>query len=215
MPRGLGDDLVRHHREPGRRPQRLLHSLVHTEGAPQDTGTHVGHPGKLEQALDGAVFAARSVQDGEHHVEIGPRAVGQDQRRGVGLVVGEPSEDAGTRHDLRQPAGLRGQGRWSGKHVPAPVARDANRDDLRRRRIQGVDHGARRQATDLVLGGSPAEQDGHAAAPLAHHAAEPTGRTRRPDIDREDRRRARSANPSLARSARRASRDRRIRSPGP
>ncbi len=66
-----------------RRPQHLIGAdrksfgdkqflgelFVHPGRAGQHTGADIGHAGELEQALDGAVFAVRSVQHREDHVD--------------------------------------------------------------------------------------------------------------------------------------------------
>ncbi len=51
--------------------QLLGELLVHARRAGQHTRADVRHPGKLEQALDGAVLAVRTVQNGEHDVDRG------------------------------------------------------------------------------------------------------------------------------------------------
>ena len=57
--------------------EELLHDvLVHAGGGAEDAGADVGDVGKLEEALDGAVFAEGAVEDGEDDVEgLGEGAV--------------------------------------------------------------------------------------------------------------------------------------------
>ena len=74
--------------------------------------------------------------------------------------------------DLGHPPGLRGQRRRSGEHVPPPVARDPDRDDLDVVPVERVDHRSGGQAADLVLGGPAAEQHHHTAS---CHRGEPIG----------------------------------------
>ena len=46
--------------------------LIHADGGRQHAGADIRHVGKLQQTLNRAVFAVRSVQDREDHVEIQP-----------------------------------------------------------------------------------------------------------------------------------------------
>ena len=126
-----------------------------------------------------------------------PPSVSRRRARAPAPVVPrEPSERRRVGDDLGHPPGLRGQRRRSGEHVPPPVARDPDRDDLDVVALQRVDHRAGGQAADLMLGGPAAEQDHHAAS---CHRGEPIGWPSRRDRRRGATRPRRSAPPSARR----------------
>ncbi len=51
--------------------EELLHDVfIHGGGGAEDAGADVGDVGDLEEALDGAVFAEGSVEDGEDYVDV-------------------------------------------------------------------------------------------------------------------------------------------------
>ena len=67
--------------------QPLHHVLVHPGGRTQNTRANVSHIGQLEQALDGAIFPKRPVQDGKDEIDA--------ERVGVGLRGRECGVGAG------------------------------------------------------------------------------------------------------------------------
>ncbi len=79
-PVALENHLVVDDRQPAGCENQLHGPLVHTDGRGQDPRTHIRHIGKLEQSLDGAVLAERSVQHGKDNVKR------QTGHRGVSAV---------------------------------------------------------------------------------------------------------------------------------
>src|SRR6202008_980544 len=85
--------------------QLLGELLVHARGAGQHTRADVWHAGELEQTLDGAVLAVRSVQNGENDVDRGehPAALTDGEQLAAAARV-RGQRQLGTRFpcDLRQ-----------------------------------------------------------------------------------------------------------------
>ena len=54
--------------QPGLFEQTLLHVLIHADGGAKHSRADVRQARKFEQALHGAIFAERAVQNGEHDV---------------------------------------------------------------------------------------------------------------------------------------------------
>jgi hypothetical protein len=120
--------------------QLLGEFFVHACGAGQYTRADVWHPGQLEQALDGAVLAVRSVQDGEHDVDRGEHlaALTEGQQLAAAHRVGRKCQ-FGARFpgDLRQPAVRDRQsvGAAVGQH-PRSTGGDADRDYFEPLRVE-------------------------------------------------------------------------------
>jgi hypothetical protein len=91
-------------RQAGGGEEALHRILVHGGGGAEDTGADVGDVGKFEEALNGAVLAEGSVQDGEDDVEL--RGEGVD---GMGeLGAGVELEGLGQVRVRRQPRDAQG-----------------------------------------------------------------------------------------------------------
>ena len=108
-----------------------------------------GHVRELEQALDGSVLAERPVQHREDDVDARRASRGR-------CDVGTGSVSAAERPS-RSSAALR-----AGAELPAPVAADLDGHRLVARRVERLDHRARRGERDLVLARAPAHDDGDA-----------------------------------------------------
>ena len=74
---------------PARREQHLHHRLVHADRRGEHAGADVRHVGQLEQPLDRAVLAVRSVQHRKDDVEVeaGDDAPGPVRRRAAGAAI--------------------------------------------------------------------------------------------------------------------------------
>src|SRR5438067_1050476 len=140
-PRRDGDARVREH--------RLLQRLVHTERAGGDAGSDVGHPQRLEQALNGAVLSAGTVQQDEHEVH-GARRAFATRRQHLSTLA---QDDRASVPDLRQRAlgGSQLAGRAGGQQ-PLPRLRYRDREDVVLVLIDGRQHAARADDADFVLG---------------------------------------------------------------
>ena len=149
---------------------RLHERLVHPDRRGEHPRSDVGDAGQLEEPLDRAVLAVRSVQDREHDVERlrGTAAVERHEcaPRGVG---GKGDLDAVFRYGLER--GLRHleQVQALGSGQPAPLLGDRNRDDLVARRIERPDDRCRRAQRHLVLARAPPVHHPH-PHPRAHHS---------------------------------------------
>ena len=79
-------------RQAARGERALHHHLVHADRGADDPGAHVRQVGQLEQPLDGAVLAVRTVQQREHDVDAEAAAPGMRHRAAelVELRPGRP-----------------------------------------------------------------------------------------------------------------------------
>ena len=130
-----------------------------------------GHAGELQQALEGAVLAVRAVQHGEDDVDLAERL-----GHGAGLAVDDLAvgrvdgeHDAalgglGELLDARQSCGRRWPSAPGSSAVSAqrPSVRDADRQHVVLRTVDGAQHGAGGDHGDAVLGAAAAEDDGYA-----------------------------------------------------
>ncbi len=89
---GAHDEVVGH-RQARAAEHGLCQALVHGHGAAVNAAANVGQVENLQEALNGAIFAGRSVQSGKHHIRahVGQRpcraGVEFEQRRPVtGLI---------------------------------------------------------------------------------------------------------------------------------
>ena len=105
--------------------QLLARDLVHGQAARQHAAPHVGHAGQLEQALQGAILAVRSVQHGKHDVDGGkglPRRAGHQVAPGLPDSRVAPAQHVG-------PARAQ-QGMRVATEQPTPAAGNADGHDL-------------------------------------------------------------------------------------
>lgn len=147
-PAGLGD--------PVGVEDGLGHHLVHRNRGAEDAGADVRQAGQLEQALDGAVLAVRSVEHGDDH---GAARVGVGGRQGQRIGTG-----AGHVDRRRQRPTVRHQRHRLLGQLPVTVAGDADGHHLVAVGVDGRHHVAGRHPADVVLGGSPTEQHDQADA---------------------------------------------------
>lgn len=169
VPLARPDDLVRSDRESEGEEDALHVLLVLADGRGEDARADVGHPGEFEQPLEGAVLPVRAVQHGEDDVDLAERL---GHRAGFGV-----DHLAAARVDGEHDAALGGLG--EPLHVgdlavgdghafgivrgerPAAVRRDADRQDVVLRPVDGLHDGAGRDDRDAVFGAAAAEHDGH------------------------------------------------------
>ena len=139
---------------PAAREHVLGLRLVHGQRRGQHAAAHVGHAGQLEQALDGAVLAQRSVQEGEHDdlLVVGAgQCLGRVRGRAPGgQRLGERSRTGGER---------RGPHRW---RPSTGRLGDGDRLDVVAVGVGGGQDVAGRHQGHLVLGRLAAEQDDEA-----------------------------------------------------
>ena len=102
--------------------EEALHRFfVHAGGRAENSGADVGESGQLEEALDGAIFAERTVQHGEDNIQL------------QHVVAGE-IEEAARSKGTRAPPGI------GGTITPSPLAEQqrGRRGMLRIARAQGA-----------------------------------------------------------------------------
>ena len=161
----------------------LHHRLVHAHRRGEHAAADIGDVGELEQPLHRAVFAIRTVQHREDHVET---EAGHHRARAVLVTTGAAidAQDrlvAGVRDEVhlaltaqeapRLDAGMldhvrrRHRRRRPIRDRPAPILVDAQRDGLVARAIEVAEDGGRRGERDLVLA-RPSSVDDADAKPL-------------------------------------------------
>ncbi len=156
-------------RQAAGREEHLGQRLVHAERGRGDAGADVGHVGELEQALDRAVFAVRSVQHRKDDVEVEARhrRFGRFGRGLGGALDGENRLVARTRHEMDLAAGTnlarrldprllddfgrRGRDRRLVGERPASVLLDADGDRLVPMAIEIGKHRRGRGERDLMF----------------------------------------------------------------
>jgi hypothetical protein len=173
-------DRQRRHQWQASGAEHDLHvGLVHAHRTGEHARADIADPRHLEHPLDGAVLTPRSVQEGEHDVDLTERPrwlrrLVDDQVGGSGVAR---QCDRGPRTvDLRQLVGSRDlqQVRVPRLEHPAAVGGDADRHDVVLVAVDGLQHAAGRHARDGVLAGPAAEDNGDAlparpcSAGLAH-----------------------------------------------
>lgn len=179
FPLPRADDLVRADRQPegGEHPLHVV--LVLADGGGEHARTDVGHPGELQQPLEGAVLPVGAVQDGEDHVDLTERlghrarlavddlAVGRVDREHHGALGGLGERRHGGQLPVRDghPLGIVGGQR------PAAVRGDADGQHVVLLTVDGAQHGAGREHGDGVLGAAAAEHDGDAGLVVGGLAA--------------------------------------------
>ena len=127
---------------------------MYADGGAEDSGADVGDVGEFEEALDGAVFAEGSVEDGEDYVH--------SHRCRGGLGEGEVG---GGRGGCGEAEGGRLTGEeGGGGGVAEPVAGlgDADGDDVVLALVDGLEDGGGGEERDFVLAGAAAEENADA-----------------------------------------------------
>ena len=122
--------------------------LVHAERRGRHARADVGHVRELEQPLHGPVLAERPVQHGKDDVDAAER---------LGDARGRHGQRLGGRASVPLQLGPRARA-----ELPAPVAADLDRHRLVARRVERLDHRARRSERDLVLARAATHDDGDA-----------------------------------------------------
>ena len=149
--------------------QLLGELLVHARRTRQHTGTDVRHPGQLEQPLNGAVLAIRTVQYGKDDVHRGeqlPRPLSQGEQFPFAARVGWQRQRGARRsgHLGQPPVGDREGVRTAVGQHPGSAGRDADRDHLEPLGVEVAQDAACGNTRNRVFGASSAVDDGDADA---------------------------------------------------
>lgn len=164
--------------------------LVHRHRAREHSGPDIADVGHLQEPLQGAVLAERTVQQGEHDVNLAQRpgnGARVERHQLAAMIVGE--HDGGALLvDLGQAARLDREALGLVLlQDPAAFHGDTDGDHVVTFPVQGLEHTARGRAGDGVLRATPTEDDGHAwlasglrfagglGALLLAHRQDPTG----------------------------------------
>ncbi len=169
VPLARADHLVRSDRQPEGEEDALHVLLVLADGRGEDARADVGHTGEFQQPLERAVLPVRAVQHGEDDVDLTERLGHR-----AGFAVDDLTAARVDREDDAALGGLRQLGHVGDLAVgdghafglisgerPAAVRRDADRQDVVLRPVDGLHDGAGRDDRDAVFGAAAAEHDSH------------------------------------------------------